>query len=515
MVMISQLAAVAAAFLVALPVLAQGDDASRANQSSINRSQAEREAVYSAITTIEWPEAVVPEVSGILPMGGGRTLVCTRRGELWMVREQAGSKPAWTLYADGLLEPMGLARKPGDDQWIYMTQRGEFTRFRDADGDGRGDVFETVQDGWDISGNYHEYAFGPAFTPDGSAWVTLNRGFGEEPFGRPRWRGWAVRIAPDGSISYECAGLRSPCGVGVAPWGDVFYTDNQGEWCATSKLSQLVRGDYHGHPFGVDDTARPESLVKWPAPNADGSKGEHPNRITQGQAAQRMPNYRLPAVWLPFDKAGRSPGNPMWLPAGSFGPFAGQCLVPDQYAATINRIDLEQVDGQWQGAVFPFRHGFDCGIIRIALESPGTILCGETNRGWASAGSRSEGLQRLSWKGEVPFEIMSMRATPSGFRITTTQPVDRASALDPTTWSMSSYTYWYFEPYGSPEIETKQLVVTPKGVSEDGLVIELSIEGLRPTFVHELRAAGLKRAGDGEPLLHDLAMYTLNRIPKP
>jgi hypothetical protein len=221
MVMISRLAAVAAAFLVALPVLAQGDDASRATQSSINRSQAEREPVYSSITTIEWPEGVVPEVSGILPMGDGRTLVCTRRGELWMVREQAGSKPAWTLYADGLLEPMGLARKPGDDQWIFMTQRGELTRFRDADGDGRGDVFETVQDGWDISGNYHEYAFGPAFTPDGSAWVTLNRGFGEEPFGRPRWRGWAVRIAPDGSISYECAGLRSPCGVGVAhhsPW---------------------------------------------------------------------------------------------------------------------------------------------------------------------------------------------------------------------------------------------------------------------------------------------------------
>ena len=46
-------------------------------------------------------------------------------------------------------------------------------------------------------------------------------------------------------------------------------------------------------------------------------------------------------------------------------------------------------------------------------------------------------------------------------------------------------------------------------------MIELSIEGLRPTFVHELRATGLKRAGDGEPLLHDVAMYTLNRIPKP
>jgi hypothetical protein len=80
---------------------------------------------------------------------------------------------------------------------------------------------------------------------------------------------------------------------------------------------------------------------------------------------------------------------------------------------------------------------------------------------------------------------------------------------------MSSYTYWYFEPYGSPEIETKALTVTPRSVSDDGLVIELAVDGLRPTFVHELRAKGLKRASDGAPLLHDLAMYTLNRIPKP
>ncbi len=502
-----------AAGACATTVCAQGDEASRAAQTQLNRSLAERENAFSEISSIAWPDSVVPEVTGILPMGDGRTLVSTRRGELWMVAERAGTPPQWTLYADGLLEPMGLARKPGDTEWIYTVQRSELTRFKDADGDGRGDAFESVQDGWDISGNYHEYAYGPAFTPDGAAWITLNRGFGDEPFGKPAWRGWAVRVAPDGSISYECAGLRSPCGVGVSPSGDVFYTDNQGEWCATSKLSHLERGDYHGHPFGVHDTARPESQVAWPIHSADGSKAKHPDGVTQAEAAALMPRYKLPAVWLPYDKAGRSPGNPLWLPEGAFAPFGGQCLVPDQYAATINRVDLERVAGRWQGAVFGFRHGFDCGVIRIALESQNTLLCGETNRGWASAGPRSEGLQRLTWKQVTPFELLTMRATPTGFRVTTTMPVDRASAMDPATWMMSSYTYLLHEPYGCPEQDTKRLTVSPLRVLDDGRTIELVVEGLRPTFVHELHADGL-RSHDGQPLLHSTAMYTLNAIPK-
>jgi hypothetical protein len=112
MVMTARLLPRLAVLVACLPLHAQGDDASRASQTTINQSQAGREDAFTTITTIAWPERVVPEVSGILPMGDGRTLVCTRRGELWLVTERAGSAPEWSLWADGLLEPMGLARMP-------------------------------------------------------------------------------------------------------------------------------------------------------------------------------------------------------------------------------------------------------------------------------------------------------------------------------------------------------------------------------------------------------------------
>ena len=68
-------------------------------------------------------------------------------------------------------------------------------------------------DWWRISGNYHEYNFGPSRAIDGSYWITTNKPFGGEPFGRVDWRGYALRITPDGRAKPMCAGLRSPAGV--------------------------------------------------------------------------------------------------------------------------------------------------------------------------------------------------------------------------------------------------------------------------------------------------------------
>ena len=60
------------------------------------------------------------------------------------------------------------------------------------------------------------------------------------------WRGWAVIVHPDGTIEPVCGGLRAPNGIGRNAAGDMFYTDNQGDWVATCKLSHLEYGDWHG-----------------------------------------------------------------------------------------------------------------------------------------------------------------------------------------------------------------------------------------------------------------------------
>jgi hypothetical protein len=468
-----------------------------------------KESDYYRLERCVTPPNIVLEVGGILPVDANRVMVCTRRGEVWTITNPWSEKPEFLLSLDGLQEPLGLLAPDGPDRGIYVAQRGELSRMvDDAPADGRIDRIETVCDDWDISGNYHEYTFGPARDANGDLWITLNRPFGAGPFGEKDWRGWGVRVDRDGRAHFEVAGLRSPCGVGASPDGEIFYTDNQGEWCATSKLAAIHRGEFHGHPWGVASCRRPESRVETPADGND----RIPNGLLMPEAARQIQNFTLPAVWFPYDKVGRSASGFVWdTTGGRFGPFEGQVFVGDKYSAEVLRVDLEKVDGRWQGAVFPFRSGCGSGIVRVAWLPDGSLALGETNRGWASRGEHGHGLERLVWTGKTPFDIHRMRAIPGGFRLEFTERIDPTTAGDPASYEMISYTYYHHEPYGSPEIDTKPCAITKATVAEDGKSVELAVEGLREVHVHELHAKGVRNAA-GVPLLHGKAYYTLNRL---
>jgi glucose/arabinose dehydrogenase len=462
---------------------------------------------YYRVVTLP-PGANVLEISGIEILDDGRPIVCTRRGEVFIV-ENAYSEPpepVFKRYAFGLSEPLGLQRLNG---WIYFAQRGELSRMKDTDGDEIADVFETVCDDWQISGNYHEFAFGPKLDKEGYLWVTLNKPFGGEPYGRADWRGWAVKVDPKTGKMYPmCCGLRSPAGVEVSPWGDVFYTDNQGEWCNASKLSQLEYGDFHGHPHGLPTTQLPECPIKKPAP------GDVPDGQYMKDLKKIIPNFKMPAVWFPYGKMGKSPSGMAWdTTGGKFGPFTGQVFVGDQNQSRVMRVFLEKIDGHWQGACFPFRPGLQCGVIRIEWGKDGSLFVGQSNRGWGSSGGKPYGMQRIIWTGKVPFEVHEMHATPDGFELTFTEPIDKASAVNPASYNMTSYTYRLRSAYGGPDEDVKTVQIVKAMAGADGKSVRLTLDPVRAGYVHELHLPGVKSA-DGEALLHKEAYYTLVNVPK-
>lgn len=461
---------------------------------------AQDEDRYVEIIDLQQPEDVLLEVGGLLAQGE-ELLVATRRGEVWRIQDAYSDAPRYSLWAEGLQEPLGLLAHEG---WIYVTQRGELSRMRDSDGDGRMDQLETVNSDWELSGNYHEYCFGPALAPDGSMWITLNKPFGGEPFGKVDWRGWAVRITKDGKFEPVCAGLRSPAGVATSPWGEIFYTDNQGEWCATGKIAPLHVGDFHGHPHGIESCKRPESLVEFP--------GEVPNGVTIDVAAEQVPNYRLPAVWIPYNRLGRSPSELIWDTEGNFGPFKGQCFIADQYSSEVFRATMEKVDGRWQGACYPFRKGLKCGITRVEWGTDGSLWCGMTNRGWPSLGPASNGAQRLKWRGEMPFELLEVTARADGFRLTFTQHV-APDSVQPDSFAVKNWTYKHHSTYGSPEIDERTLTVTGAKLGADGKSVDLVVDGLVDTRVHMIEAAGVRGRSGAKPW-HGVAWYTLNARPE-
>jgi hypothetical protein len=465
------------------------------------------------------PQELALEVSGISVLDDHRIAVTIRKGEVWIldgVYDDPPSNVTYKRFASALHEPLGLLRH---NDSFYTVQRSELTQLRDVNGDDVADEYLTVAKGWGTTGNYHEYAYGPKLDREGNLWLTLNIGMGlkgeqkrrlvTEPslgVAQSRWRGWGMKVTPDGSLVPVCAGMRSPSGLGMNREGDMFYTDQQGNWVATNSLHHMRTGAFFHHVEALASMNEPGSPIH--------DVSDVPNGLPIPQAMKQFSQLQPPAVWFPYKKVGQSATDIMLDDSGGkFGPFDGQLFVGEFTLSSINRVFLEKVDGQYQGACFPFRERFASAVIRMAQGTDGCMFVGLSNRGWSSLGSAAYGLQRLVWTGKTPFEIKEMRAMPDGFELEFTKQVKPETVNDLSGWKLSSHTYLYHSTYGSDEIQKQQLTVTSARLADDGRTVRLTVDGLRELFVHELVAAGV-RSVDDESLLHPDAYYTLNRIPR-
>ena len=418
--------------------------------------------------------------------------------------QKDASKIESKMFAQGLHEVLGLAYRDGS---LYATQRGEVTRLTDVNKDGTADLFETVTDGWGIDGDYHEYAFGSKFDKEGNLWVTLclTGSFSS----KNKYRGWCLRVTPDGKVIPTCSGLRSPGGVGFNVDGECFYTDNQGPWNGTCGLKWLKKGSFQGHPGGngwYEEPAVKLAMGKRPKDPVSGSR-----IMTE---AAKIRQYVPTAILFPYKKMGQSASGIVCDTSnGQFGPFKNQMFVGDQTFSWVMRVDLEKVNGQYQGACFPFCEGFDSGTLSIEQGANGAMFVGGTNRGWGSRGTSPFSLERLEWTGKTPFEVLHMKARPDGFDLTFTQPVDAATAGDPESYRLPTYTYIFQSSYGSPEVDHSEAKITKAIVSKDGTSVRLIVDGLQQGHVHELHLDGV-RSAKNQPLWHPVAYYTLNYIPE-
>jgi hypothetical protein len=460
------------------------------------------EAKYYPLVDIPIPTTVPMRPGGLEVLPDGRLAVGTRRGDIYFVSGAFASppKPEFHLFASGQDEIFSLAWRDGA---MLATSFGEVTRMRDVDGDGVADRYETLSNNWGYAEG-HEFAFASKPDPEGNLWVALGLSGSYESHNL--FRGWAVKVTPDGRMIPVCSGLRSPGGVAANAQGAMFVIESQGPWNGCCSLKHLKPGGFLGHPASYN----------WYPYTADLKAPVKPNSQSRLHLERaRVPELVPPAVRFPYIKMGRSiSGFRLDTTGGKFGPFGGQFFLGDYTLSIILRATTEQVNGVWQGACYPFREGLATGLMNVEFSPQGQLVAGgfTTNAQWPVRGTAPFALQRLDWSGLTPFEVKEINIRPDGFLVTFTLPVDPAVAADPANYAVTTYTHIYQAGYGSPEVDQTEPRVLKAEPSADGLSVRLTLAKIEVGHIHDFDFAKV-RGRDGAPLLHTKAYYTVNEIP--
>ncbi len=434
------------------------------------------------------------EVGGLGFLPDGALVVSTRRGQVWIYRDPLTadiSSAMPRLFAEGLQEGLGLAVEGNS---IYVLQRGEISLLCDDDSDGQCDRVQTLTNDWGLSGNYHEFAFGLPRDEQGNWYVSLNVAFGD-----PWWmgvspvpyRGWVLRVDPKGAVHPFASGFRSPCGIGRDSTGRLLVTDNQGDWMAACGLFHAREGTFHGHP----------ASLRWT------EEFQREKRLPSGTMAPKQARDDA-AIWIPYDWSRSTGDMASDTSDGKFGPFAGQLFLAEMTNGMILRAELEDFGGVTQGVVYPFRRGVGSAI-RVRFAADGSLFCGLTDRGWGGQ-APGDGVARMRWSGQTPFEIQSTRLVPGGFAISFTKPID-PSGLVAEKVRVHQYDYEYWWEYGSPLRNIAPRAVESIELAKDCRSAKVFVRSLTAGKVARLRFDGL-RSAQGEVLVQNELAYTVRRL---
>jgi glucose/arabinose dehydrogenase/cytochrome c551/c552 len=441
-----------------------------------------RAIMYPRPKTATGEDRLMPGAMAAHPRDGRVFVASMKLGELFVLNDphDNGKDARFDNLTDGLFqEAYGLL---AEEDALYVLHRRNLTRVA-LPKVGQATRLDRAALIPHAIANAYDWGYGPVRDRAGNFVLTL------APYANQKMAGSgnAVRLkpTPEGGVTFEeiAFGFRNPFGWCTGPDGEIFFTDNQGDWVATNKLCHIVEGRYYG----------------WPNPQ---QRHHHKKPVAK------------PALWVPYSWAKSLNGVTYDNTGGKFGPFAGQFFIAElMHGGAIIRGQLEKVNGEYQGACFPFWGRGLIGPLVLTFDPRGRLFVGGiTQPGWMGQPDRGA-LFRIDYTGQVPFEIQSIHVRPRGFRLRFTAPVDAATAANAASYALEQYRYEYTGAYGSPELDRTKVAVERVEAAADGLSADLTTAPLVKDRVYMITAKGVKSA-KGETLVHPTAAYTLNEIPR-
>ncbi|MDB5306105.1 MAG: Cytochrome c [Gemmataceae bacterium] len=437
-----------------------------------------RAIAYPRPKTISGEDRIMPAAVAVRPRDGQVFVASLKTGELFALRDPTGDgrDARFENYGRGLYQD--ALSMLAEDDGLYVLHRRNLTKIADSSRTSPADRFDRVLALPHGVADTYDMAYGLVHDKLGRFVLSY------APYANTTMpgSGGVLRLSPGKPPEEVAFGLRNPLGWCAGPGGEVFFTDNQGDWVATNKLCHVDEGRFYG----------------WP---------------NRAQKQHTTKPAGKPTVWVPYGWARSINGVAYDNTGGKFGPFAGQFFMAElMFGGAIVRANVEQVNGVYQGACFPFWGKGLLGPVSLAFDPRGRLYVGGiTEPGWMAQPDRGA-LFGIDFTGKMPFEMQSIHARPGGFRVVFTAPVDAATAGNPASYRLEQYRYEYTGAYGSPELDRTAVKVERVRVAADGLSAELTTAPLVTDRVYLITAAGVRSAA-GETLVHPTGAYTLNEIP--
>ncbi|HTI70408.1 MAG TPA: DUF6797 domain-containing protein [Candidatus Limnocylindria bacterium] len=422
---------------------------------------------------------------------GTRAALSTWDGDIWIVSgiDQGLENLQWRRFASGMYETLGL--KIVNDT-IYTSGRDQITRYTDLNKDGEADYYENFNNNYTSSEGFHEFVF------DLQTDAQNNFYFAKAGPVRPGGRGFEriakdsgtlMKISADGRTKETIAtGFRAPNGIAINPWnGQITTGDNEGSWVPTCPVNWVKKGGF----YGVEDLAH----------GAD------------------VKTFQEPLTWMSHDEYDNSGGGQVWVNSDRWGPFSKRLLHMSYGQCALYLVMAEEAaNGQMQGGVVRFPVKFASSAMRARFnQADGQLyVCGL--QGWQTKAVKISGFDRVRYTGKPVYTVEQIHYTPTGIRMTFTQPLDAKEASDAQNYSVRRWNYHRSSDYGSPTFSVKNpekkgrdtVEVTGAKLLEDGKTVELKVDDFRT--VQQMEVKLNIKAKDGKAIEQEF-QCTVNVVP--
>jgi mono/diheme cytochrome c family protein len=467
----------------------------------------------------------------IMPTGfawkpDGSLVFTSLKGQVSSARDtnSDGVEDEMETLVDGLATPYGVAIPQGRDDRVDVATKTGLTRLMFSSREGSPTICNDLSD-WGRTDDYHDWAIGPIPGENGEYFIALPCEQDQRSEAAARYRGKLLKLVPrlstpDNPRRYDLevisSGHRFPMGMARNRDGELFVTDNQGNYNPFNELNHVRKGAH----FGFINALEKEQGFKPPPLAEPAINIPHPwTRSVNGICFLETPSQLLAGT-----KPGPGAPGASLLPANGgssiFGPLEGHLVGCEYDTRRLIRMTLDKVGGEYQGAAYPLsippadvEKGLLGPIVCAVKPTTGELYVGEIrDSGWGAGNNIGQIVKIKIEPEKLPCGIAEVKATPTGFTVDFFQPVDSKLAADLASYSLASYRRESTPAYGGPDIDRREEQISTAAVSSDAKRVTLTLEGLRAGHVYELRVKNLTPGGG---TFHpDEAHYTLRKIPQ-